>query len=442
MAPSRVIGLIVLAASLFSIDAPRAQAPPPPPAPQVAGRVLTLEECIAIALDAQPRIQATLADYAAARYRVNQALAPLLPQLSGLVSATRSQGTTIVTTAAGASIQTAQSRQLGDTFLAQVQLSQLLFDFGKNLAATEAARKFAEVAVEDVELQRQLISLTVKEAYTNTLFSQRLIRVQEQAQERAELNLRSAKGFFEVGTRPKSDVARAEVYVANAKLDLIRAKNALRTAIVALNIAMAINVDTPTQIVDNLVYEPLTLDRQQLRSDSLRQRPEYRQAKLRAAAAEATERQTFRNFFPDISGSGAYGGTQSQLNESWSLGLTLSWSLFDGGGRIARYQEAKANLEGARARVKSTELDIVQNVEQAEISVEEAQERILAAQTLVASAQENFRLAQGRFDAGVGTILELTDAQLALTQAQNTESQALADYRIALARLDRAVGRR
>jgi outer membrane protein len=442
MAPSRVIVLVALAASVLSIDAPRAQAPSPPPAPQVAGRVLTLEECIAIALDAQPRIQATLADYAAARYRVNQAMAPLLPQLSGLVSATRSQGTTIVTNAAGASIQTAQSRQLSDTLLAQVQLSQLLFDFGKNLAATEAARKLAEVAVEDVELQRQLISLTVKEAYTNTLFSQRLIRVQEQAQERAELNLRSAKGFFEVGTRPKSDVARAEVDVANAKLDLIRAKNALRSAIVALNIAMVINVDTPTQIVDNLVYQPLTLDRQQLRDDSLRQRPEYRQAKLRADAAEATERQTFRNFFPDISGSGAYGGTQSQLNESWSLGLTLSWSLFDGGGRIARYQEAKANLEGARARVKSSELDIVQNVEQAEISVEEAQERILAAQTLVTSAQENFRLAQGRFDAGVGTILELTDAQLALTQAQNTESQALADYRIALARLDRAVGRR
>src|SRR5712692_10336450 len=409
----------------------------------IAGRILTLDECIAIALESQPSIQATLSDYAAARYRVSQALAPLLPQLSGLATATRTQSIFLTTsTTTGQTIQTPSTRQLSDTFIAQVQLSQLLFDFGKNLAATEAARKLAEVAVEDVELQRQLISLTVKEAYTNTLFSQRLIRVQEQAQERAELNLRSAKGFFEVGTRPKSDVARAEVDVANAKLDLIRAKNALRTAIVALNIAMAINVDTPTQIVDNLVYQPLTLDRQQLRGDSLRQRPEYRQAKLRAAAAEATERQTFRNFFPDISGSGAYGGTQSQLNESWTLGLTLSWSLFDGGGRIARYQEAKANLEGARARVQSTELDIVQNVEQAEISVEEAQERILAAQALVASAQENFRLAQGRFDAGVGTILELTDAQLALTQAQNTESQALADYRIALARLDRAVGRR
>src|SRR2546428_5610482 len=291
-------------------------------------------------------------------------MAPLLPQLSGQVSTSRTEGTT-------ATNSVAQSRQLGDTFDARVLLSQLLFDFGKNLAETESRRKLAEVAVEDVELQRQLISLTVKEAYTNTLFSQRLIRVQEQAQERAELNLRSAKGFFEVGTRPKSDVARAEVDVANAKLDLIRAKNALRTAIVALNIAMAINVDTPTQIVDNLVYQPITLDRQALRSDSLRQRPEDRKAKLRAAAAEATERQTFRNFFPDISGSGAYGGTQSQLNESWTLGLTLSWSLFDGGGRIARYQEAKANLEGAKGRAKPTQLDIVQNVRQAEIGVGE-----------------------------------------------------------------------
>src|SRR5437899_2613854 len=427
---------------LFSTERAPAQAAPPPATERapIAGRTLTLDECIAIALEAQPRIQATLSDYAAARYRVNQALSPLLPQLSGLVSTTQSQGISATTLAP-------TSRQLPDTFLAQVSLSQLLFDFGKKLAATEAARKLAEVAVEDVELQRQLISLAVKEAYTNILFAGRLIRVQEQAVQRAELNLRSAKGFFEVGTRPKSDVARAEVDVANARVDLIRARNALRTARVALNTAMAIDVDTPTAVQDNLVFEPVNLDRGRLRTEAIKQRPEHRQVKLRVSAAEATERQTFRNFFPDISGTGSYGGSQlggnqPQLNENWTLGLTLSWSLFDGGNRLAKYQEAKASLEAAKQRVRSTELDIIQNVEQAEIAVEETQERIQAAQALVASAQENFRLAQGRFDAGVGTILELTDAQLALTQAQNTETQALADFRIALYRLDRAVGRR
>jgi outer membrane protein len=461
MAHFTTIVLVVLAMTLQLIGAANAQTPPasqpstpegtrptapasseigPRPLTLIGSRPLTVDECIAIALEGQPTIQERLAAYAAARYRVNQAFAPLLPQLSAQVGSSRSHNT--ILSGSGGGQPTLQDRQWGDTFAAQLLLSQLLFDFGKNLAATDAARKLAEVEVENVELQRQLISATVKEAYTNTLFSQRLIRVQEQAQERAELNLRSAKGFFEVGTRPKSDVARAEVDVANAKLDLIRAKNALRSALVALNTAMAITVDSLTQIVDNLVYQPVTLDRQQLRSDSLRQRPEYRSAKLTAAAAEARERKAFRDFLPDLTGQGGYGATQKDLNESWSIGVQFNWSFFDGGGRIARYQEAKALLEGAKANVKSTELTILQNVEQAEIAVEETAERIQAAQALVASAQENFRLAQGRFDAGVGTILELTDAQLALTQAQNTESQALADYRIALARLDRAVGRR
>jgi outer membrane protein TolC len=99
-------------------------------------------------------------------------------------------------------------------------------------------------------------------------------------------------------------------------------------------------------------------------------------------------------------------------------------------------------VDAAQANVRAVELDIARQVEQAAIAVQEAEERIQAAQVAVVSAVENFRLAQGRFDAGVGTILELTDAQLALTQAQSSEAQALADYRIELARLQRALGLR
>jgi outer membrane protein TolC len=399
-----------------------------------------MDEAVAIALETQPQIQARLNDYAAARFRVDQAMSPLLPQFSGSVSTSRSQSS-VLSTGAGPTSVIIQ-RHPDQTLVAQVALSQLLFDFGKNLAATEAAKKLAAVALEDVELQRQLIALAVKEAYTNTLFAQRLIRVQQQAVERAELNLKSARGFFDVGTRPRSDVARAEVDVANARVDLIRARNAERLARVALNTAMGIEIDTPTQVQDNLVYEPVVLDRAQIRAEALQQRPEYRQVKLQVQAAEAVERQAFRNFFPDITGSGTYGGVRDELEEVWSLTLSLTWSLYDGGGRIGRYREAQANLEATRSRVRALELDLLREVEQSQITIEETQERLQAAQTAVVSAQENFRLAQGRFDAGVGTILELTDAQLALTQAQNVEAQALADYRIALHRLDRARGRR
>jgi outer membrane protein len=442
VASKAVLLLISACLMLGATTLPAAgQAPPGDrPAPSVAGRVLSMDEAVAIALETQPQIQARLYDYAAARFRVDQAMSPLLPQFSSSVSASRSRNSVLSNGVSATPVIV--NRTFDDTLVAQVALSQLLFDFGKNLAATEAAKKLTAVTLEDVELQRQLIALAVKEAFTNTLFAQRLIRVQQQAVERAELNLKSARGFFDVGTRPRSDVARAEVDVANARVDLIRARNAERLARVALNTAMGIEIDTPTQVQDNLIYEPVSLDRAQIRAEMLRQRPEYRQVKLQAEAAEAVERQAFRNFFPDITGSGTYGGIREELAEVWSLTLSLTWTMYDGGNRVARYREARANVDGARSRVRALELDLLREVEQSQITIEETQERLQAAQTAVASAQENFRLAQGRFDAGVGTILELTDAQLALTQAQNVEAQALADYRIALYRLDRARGRR
>jgi outer membrane protein len=435
----QIVVVVAAIVTLILSAAPRVTAQSPAP-PQIAGRVITMDEAVAIALETQPQIQARLGDYAAARFRVDQAMAPLLPQFTGSVSSVRSKSSVLQTTIGATPVIV--NRDWGDTFQAQVALSQLLFDFGKNLAATDAAKKLAAVTLEDVELQRQLIALAVKEAYTNILFAQRLTRVNQQALERAELNLKSARGFFEVGTRPKSDVARAEVDVANARVDLIRARNAERLARVALNTAMGIDLDTPTEIQDNLIYEPVHLDRTEIRAEAQRQRPEARQARLLVQAAEASERQAFRNFFPDITGSGTYGGTRPELDEIWSLTLSLSWTFYDGGGRIARYRETKALLDASKARSRSTDLDVARDVEQTQITVEESQERLQATQTAVASAQENFRLAQGRFDAGVGTILELTDAQLALTQAQNLEAQALADYRVALYRLDRARGRR
>ena len=429
------------------------QASPPPaplspigpskaPPPELAGKTISFEEAVTIALQAQPQIQARLYDYAAARFRVDQAFAPLLPQLTGTLSSQWSSSTVLSTTGTGATVPVTVSRSFEDTFLGQVSLSQLLFDFGKTAASVDAARKLAEVSRYDIELQRQLVTLAVKEAYINTLFAQRLIRVQRQALERADLNLKSVRGFYEVGTRPKSDVVRAEVDVANARVDTIRADNLERLARVALNTAIGVAATTKFELVDNLVYIKVTDSAEDLVSEALKRRPEYQQGKLRIETAESLLKRSFRDFFPDIVGTGSYGGVRTDLNESWTAGISLNWSIFDGGNRLARYREAKAILDASQQRLKATELDISREVEQTRSTVVESDERILAAQAAVASAQENFRLVQGRFDAGVGTILDLTDAQLALTQAQNTEAQALADFRIALARLDRALGRR
>jgi outer membrane protein TolC len=425
-------------------------APVPPGTPvmeRVLGRVLSVDEAVAIALETQPAIQQRLADYQAAAFRVDQVFSPLLPQLNGFVGAARSQTAQSTRRLDPFDPRTSNNtltsiRPFGESLTATVTLSQKIFDFGKTFASTEAARRLAEVAQEDVELQRQAVTFLVKQNFILINFAQRLIRVQEQSLERADLNLRSARGFFEVGTRPKSDVARAEVDVANAQVDLIRARNAERVARAALNTAMGIAVDTPTQVQDILFYQKIQLDPRQLQAQALAQRPEYKQIRLRVAQTEAQLRRANRDFLPDVTGTGTYGGIRSDLNEVWEIGVALTWNMFDGGNMIAQVREKRALVESAKAQVKVTELNIAQEVEQTYLVVNEAEQRIAATQTAVASAQENFRLAQGRFDAGVGTILELTDAQLFLTQAQNEEARALADYRVALAALERATGRR
>jgi outer membrane protein len=414
---------------------------------ELVGRELTIEEAVNIGMENAPKIVARIGDYVASQQRVNQALAPLLPQLTGSANYGRLRRVSTITGGA----------DHADFGSASVTASQLLFDFGRTWAAKDVAKSSAEALKEVLEAQKLDISQLVKTQYYTLLLSKRLVEVNVTALERAEVNLRSAQGFFQVGTQPKSFVTRAEVDVANGRVNVIRAQNAVSLARVALNTAMGIAVNAPTEVKDLLAYQQFPMDRDALVGEAIKNRPEYRQVKAQAEAADAAVRQTFRDFFPNLFGSGTYGvvgvtGASASNSRStngfidsgneWNVGLTLSWSIFDGGGKVARYKEAKANLEAAQARVRDAELQVWQSVEQSYLNLGEAEERIGAAGKAVESAEENYQLARGRFDAGVANIIELTDAQLALTQAQSTEAQALSDYRIAIANLERALGRR
>ena len=414
---------------------------------EIVGRELGLEEAVNIGLENAPVIVARIGDYIAAQQRVNQALSPMFPQLSSTGNYGRQRQ---ISPASGASAT-------NDFGSINATLSQLLWDFGRTWAAKDVAKYTADAIKEVLEAQKLDISQLVKTQYFTLLLSKRLVQVNVAALERAEVNLRSAQGFFQVGTQPKSFVTRAEVDVANARVNVIRAQNAVNLARVALNTAMGIAINSATEVKDLLSYVQFPTDRAQLVSEALRNRPEYRQVKAQVDAAEAAVRQTFRDFFPNLFASGTYGiagvsgGPAFQqrvtngfvdYGNQWNVGLTLTWNIFDGGNRIARYKEAKAAVEASQARVRDTELQVWQNVEQSYLNLGESAERIGAAEKAVESAGENYQLARGRFDAGVANIIELTDAQQALIQAQSDEAQALADYRISIARLERALGRR
>jgi outer membrane protein len=404
---------------------------------------LNLQEATALALRQQPTIRSAQGSLTAAQARVPQAKSSYYPRLD-LQTGVQS----------GEFQTTTGNRQRSESTFATLQGRQLIYDFGKTAALVNEARAGSRVASGELERVRDLVVQNVRQAYFSLLQARRLVGVADAALARSELNLRSARGFFDVGTKPKSDVTRAEVEVANARVDVIRARNLVRLSETSLANALGLEATVPIEIEDTLTYEPVTLDSMQLLAEALGNRPELRQAQARLDAARAQLSGAKARYLPDLTVLGTAGtasddavlstdGFASSLSfaDQWSITGQLTWNLFEGFFTQARVKETQALLETARANYDGTELQVRLEVEQAYIAVVEAAERYGATEKAVESAQENLRLAQGRYDAGVGTILELTEAQLSLTNAEADSVRAVTDYRVGLATLDRVVGR-
>jgi outer membrane protein TolC len=413
----------LLVTALTAAAPATAQAPAPPPRTAQAptalpapGQKLTLPEAVEIALRLNPNMRSVQQSQVAAQTRVPQAQSAYYPRVDWRT------GNSVTTALVG---------------------NQLIYDFGKTGALVDEARAGVRATDAETERVREVVVFTVRQTYFGLLQANRLVRVADAQVQRADLNLRSARGFFDVGTRAKSDVSRAEVDAANARVDQIRARNLVRIAQTNLANALGLEATAQLEIEDILTYEPVVLDQAVLLSDALANRPELEQAKARLDAARAQLAGAKAGYLPDLNAVGHVGSSSEDLepHDVWSVGITLSWNLFQGFFTVNKVKETQALVEVARANYDALELQVRLDVEQAHITVTEAAERIAATGTAVDSAQENLRLAQGRYDAGVGTILDLTEAQLSLTQAEADQVRALTDYRVGLAALDRAVGR-
>jgi outer membrane protein len=435
------LGCLLLVAAATATPA-GAQAPSAYTTPRTApapGQVLSLEEAIDLALRQQPTLRSAQQGVNASVARVPQAQSSYYPRLDWVTSVGRSQ---VFSNSSNSTVQS-------NAFSTALQARQLLYDFGKTGALVDEARANVRLSQSQLEQTREVVVLNVRQTYYQLLQARRLVAVADAQVARADLNLRSARGFFDVGTRPKSDVTRAEVDVANAQVSQIRARNLVRFSEVNLANALGLEATTAIQIQDNLNFEPVQLDLEALRAEALSNRPELAQAKARIDAARAQLSGARAGYLPDLVATGTAGGFSgdpelnlfSSSQDTWAVAGTLSWNLFQGFFTQSRVKETEANLDAAQANYDSFELQVRLEVEQASILVVEAAERFVATGKAVESARENLRLAQGRYDAGVGTILDLTTAQFDLTNAEADQVRALTDHKLALAALDRAVGR-
>jgi outer membrane protein len=422
-----------------------AQAGPPP------GTVLTLGTAERQALEHQAQISQAVAQTDAAYARVDEARSQLLPQVNATGAYTR-RTANFVPQAGTLPSQVAQrsSTATFDTVGSWnfgITAQQQVYDFGQTIQLYKAARANAEVQHLSEETVRQGVLFGVRSAYVAAWARRALVDVAKDAVVNQDRHLAQVQGQVTVGTRPEIDLAQVRADRANAELALINAQNDYETAKAQLNQAMGVegttDYDVATERIPELPEEQL--DDGHTAALGLTGRPEL---KSLAKQAEADERQLSSvkgAYWPTINVSTGFteaGPDVGPLVWNWNAQALLNWPIFQGGITKARVREATANQAVTHSQTVLQRQQVLFDVIQARLAVRAGKAGLETAKEVEVNAKERLRLAEARYQAGAGSIIELQDAQVAATTASGQVVQADFNLSLARAQLLKAIGRR
>ncbi|MCX8109323.1 MAG: TolC family protein [Verrucomicrobiae bacterium] len=304
-------------------------------------------------------------------------------------------------------------------------------------AARKGAAENAEAVKHEARTVRNTLGFEVARAFYTVLKARAFVRAAEAAVVSYENNVSIAQKRFEVGTILKSDVLAVEVRLAQAREDLVKAKNGVTLALKALRTLLGID-DEDFDVADEIpaVEVPAGLD--------FSGRPELATIAHKKRAAEAAVKAARSGYLPKIGVFASvdydHGWRFNGDGASWTAGAGLEWNIWDGKATRARVSEAKANLEIVEEHERKLRLGLGLELEQALLGLKEANERLAVTSTVVSQAEESAQLTRARFEEGLALATQLIDAETALTAARVRRAEAEADRNIAIASLRRALG--
>jgi outer membrane protein len=454
----------------------RARADPP----------LTLDEAIRTARAHHPAVEAQRAQTIVTGGRREEALAALLPFLSGgfayqpttpnlVVTPSLSRGIlaasgrdTVVDTAGAPVVVTCPNPGVGNCmavppaptswtlqsfWTAEVGLSWTVWDWGRSINGYRSARDLSDAAQVGVRVTERDVVLAVKLAFFSALTAGQQVAVAEDAVKTYRARVDQVRAFHDAGLRTGIDVATAESALASVAITLAQARASQQVARDQLAVALGDQRWRDRE----LIAEPALFDLQPedqrevgsapeaLSDQALQQRSELLQIRLQERALDASVQATRGAYLPPLTLNlgPSWGGTElSSLTTN--LGVTLAIGYPPGGMSPllvhGQTREAEGNLLAARAQERATRDGIRQQTMDARAQLGAASDELLSARTLVESAARQRALAEGRYQTGVGNVIELYDALLTDVNARFQLVQARLDLASARARLQHALG--
>jgi outer membrane protein len=306
-----------------------------------------------------------------------------------------------------------------------------------------------ELGVDVAEIQRKSarrdVAFQVTEAYYRVLQAMRLAEVAQKSVENIDAQVRRAQSFFRAGTVGRNDVLRAELGLAAAKQRLIQTNGGVVLARGQLARIMGLPPESPIDPADKITETPAgpVMPPSEAENRAVSDRLEIKEIVKRIDQADAGIRLAKSKMLPQINAVANYTHSEGQMflpANSWFIGGTASWDIWEGGGTYYGIDESKARMAQALSARRKAEDMIRLETRSAHVNATTAAQALTVARDAVEQAEENFRIEQKRYESGDNTSFDVLDAENQLTTARGQLQAATYDSLIAQSNLARAIG--
>jgi outer membrane protein TolC len=391
-------------------------------------KVLTLNECINIALANQSDILIGQNSIISAKARETESKSGYFPQ----VSAQRS-GTHIDTSVHGAGSASGDS--------SSVTITQNIYDGGLRETKVTGARAAADQSEYGLTRTRQTTVFNVTKSFFALLRVKRLALVQDQQVKYLQEQLDIVRARVKLGSAAEVDSLPIEAQLATAQVNQLSARNDVETAAVLLQAAMGLTPQLGFDVAENDIPEKDLQPLDIYVNTALEHRPEIKKTLAAVTQANASVKSARISMRPRPTVTGEYDKSLMQgPDHTFTLSGGLVFDIFDGGNNRAVYRDARAGMSIAEITAAQTAKDVQSDVEQAYLNLISAKQRVDASDISLLAAQKNFDVQQARYKQGLAIPLDLLNAQLQLTTAQSNLAQSRYDYYTSGAQLEYATG--
>ena len=403
-------------------------------------KIWSLEDCLEYGLKNHPKVIMADNDVKSAEASLLSAKSSFDPSISASVSWRGSRNERERDSKTGEYNTNGHFTQNHDEGLS---LSKKLYDSGRFSLQKKEAVEALKSAKKDRETTLIALAANIKTMYFKAQQAQCLLQVKLETLDGYEKHLKKVESFVEIGTHAPYDITKAQVDVANARVDLISAKNTLKQALV--NVGNAIGIGESVHVAPYELMELPDID-ESSKEELIRlamERPEVKsmEAKLRATKLKIKEAKSALK--PTISANAGYSwkNDYTPQDHGWSVGAGISWPIYNGRSTIASINSAKSAYAKNKASYDNLKLDIDKEVENGISDIVDSVQRVKAYGVVVQQASESLYLAEGRYDAGLGSPLEITDARVDYEKAKGNWVSAYFECLISQTNLDKILGK-